>query len=223
MIQSYLLSAYTYFTYFLSPPCCLHCHKNISIRTAFCSSCSLLILPIVPFDFYVGKNKLITIFAASAYKDPLKTLVLSKYHGNETYIRFLANFMVEQSVLQHLDFDIITFIPLHWTRYASRGFNQAEIIAQAVAQRTGKPIISLIVRSKKTEYQARLSLQQREHNVQNAFAVNDKYRMQIVGKKILIVDDLFTTGSTIKAVSSVLWDYKPEKIDVFVACRVVNS
>lgn len=223
MIYKTLSSIFIYFTYFISPPSCLYCHQSLSVRTAFCSSCSALITPIVPFDFYLGKNKVVRVYAASAYKDPLRSLILAKHRGNETYIRFLADIMAEHMVLQHLDFDIIVFIPLHWTRYAARGFNQAEIIAQVIAKKTGKPVVPLIVRSKKTEYQARLSLQQRENNVKNAFQIDEQYSRQIAGKKILVVDDLFTTGSTIKAACQLLWQYNPEQIDLFVACRVVKT
>lgn len=223
MISRMLSKFYTYCTHFLSPPSCLYCKQSLSVRQAFCVSCSLQILPIVPFDFYLGKNNIITVFAVSAYKDPLRSLILAKHTGNETYIRFLANFIVAQPMIDHLDFDCITFIPLHWTRYASRGFNQAEIIAQALSERTGKPVLPLITRSKKTQYQARLSLQQREHNVRDAFSVNEKYSRIIAGKKILIVDDLFTTGSTIKAAAHILLPLQPAKIDVFVACRVVST
>ncbi len=223
MFFNFLSSLYIYVTHFLSPPCCLYCHQSLIVRQAFCASCAMQILPVVPFDFYVGKSTTIKIFAVSAYKDPLRSLVLAKHRGNETYIRFLANFMVNHPMVAHLDFDVITFIPLHWTRYASRGFNQAEIIANALAEKTGRPVIPAIVRSKRTEYQARLSLQEREHNVKDAFELNEKYRHQLAGKKILIVDDLFTTGSTIKAVAHILLPCSPAKIDVFVACRVITS
>lgn len=223
MISRFLASLYTYCTHFLSPPSCLYCRQSLVARQAFCSSCALQILPIVPFDFYLGKNNIITVFAVSAYKDPLRSLILAKHRGNETYIRFLADFMVSQALLQRLDFDVIVFIPLHWTRYASRGFNQAEIIAQAISEKTGKPIVPIIVRSKKTQYQARLSLPQREQNVHDAFAINEKYSRQIAGKKVLIVDDLFTTGSTVKAVAHILLPLNPASINVFVACRVVTQ
>jgi ComF family protein len=223
MITRFLSSLYIYVTHFLSPPCCLYCHQSLIIRQAFCASCAMQILPVVPFDFYVGKSTTITIFAVSAYKDPLRSLVLAKHRSNETYIRFLADFMVNHPMVAHLDFDVITFIPLHWTRYASRGFNQAEIIANALAEKTGRPVIPAIVRSKRTQYQARLSLQERERNVQDAFELNEKYRHQLAGKKILIVDDLFTTGSTIKAVAHILLPCNPAKIHVFVACRVISS
>ena len=222
MISKFLSSLYIYFTHFISPPCCLHCKQSLHVRTAFCSSCSLLILPIVPFDFYLGSAQVVRVFAVTAYKDPLRSLILAKHHGNETYTRFLADFIVAQPMIEHSDFDVITFIPLHWTRYASRGFNQAEIIAQALAEKTGKQVVPCIIRSKKTQFQARLSLSEREHNVKDAFTINEKYRAHINGKKILIVDDLFTTGATVKAVTSVLFRCNPAKIDVFVACRVIS-
>lgn len=223
MITRFLSLAYSYFTHFLSPPYCLYCRQSLAVRQALCATCALQILPIVPFDFYCGKHRTMRVFALSGYKDPLRSLILAKHHGNETYIRFLADFMVAQPMVQHLDFDVITCIPLHWTRYASRGFNQAEIIAQALADVTGKPIIPILKRSKKTKYQARLSLQQREQNVQNAFVLNQKYSRQITGKKVLIVDDLFTTGSTMRAASQLLFELQPASIDIFVACRVVSS
>lgn len=223
MIFQFLSSLYLALTQFLSPPACLYCHENIPTRQAFCTSCSSLILPIVPFDFYVGKNTTITVFALSAYKDPVRSLILAKHRGNETSIHFLADLMCQQTVLQQLDIDIIIFIPLHWTRYAARGFNQAEIIARAVGTKMGKIVIPLIIRSKKTDYQARLSLQEREHNVGNAFALDHSYIGMIAGKNILIIDDLFTTGSTVKAVAALLIPYQPAKIQVLVACRVTGT
>jgi len=124
--------------------------------------------------------------------------------------------------LQHIDFDIIVFIPLHWTRYAARGFNQAQIIAEHLAKKTGKPVIPFLIRSKKTKFQASLSVDERDANVQDAFRIDKKYAHEITGKKILLVDDLFTTGSTIKSAAHALYLYNPIKIDAFVVCRVVK-
>ena len=223
MIHKFLSQLYLYVTYFLSPPCCLFCGQSLQVRIAFCTSCSAQIMPIVPFDLYLGKNNVIKIFAVSAYKDPLRSLILAKHRGNETEIQFLADVMAHSLVLDVLDFDVITYIPLHWTRYASRGFNQAQIIAEKIAEITGKPVVPFVSRSKKTQFQAKLSLVQREHNVAKAFVLDEKYARQIKNKKILIVDDLFTTGSTVKAVSALLLQHQPAHIQVFVACRVISS
>jgi len=220
MMYKFTRLFYSWFTHFLAPPYCLFCRQDILERKALCYSCHGMILPIVPFDFYIGLKRTIRIFSVSAYLDPIKSLVLSKQSRNETHIKFLADLMSEHLILDHLDFDIITFIPLHWSRYASRGFNQSEIIAKAIEAKTGKFMIPLVVRSKKTEFQARLSVQERDNNVKDAFVINQSYSHFIAGKKILIVDDLFTTGSTVRAVAKVLLPYNPERIDCFVACRV---
>lgn len=164
---------------------------------------------------------MIIIYALSAYKDPLRSLIMTKHHKDETAIRLLANLMTEMLLVKNIDFDIITYIPLHWTRYAQRGFNQAAIIAQAISAATGRPIIECLKRSKKTEFQAQLSVMQRQKNLEQAFSFHEKYANQISHKKILIIDDLFTTGSTIKAAAKTLSIYKPEQIIVFVACRVI--
>lgn len=131
----FLQQIYNFITYFIAPPYCLFCRQNIQDRVAFCSTCSMTILPIVPYDFHVGRGKDIKVYAMAAYKDPLRTLILSKRASNATPFVYLADMMSKQKILQHIDFDIIVFIPLHWTRYAARGFNQAQIIAEHLAKK----------------------------------------------------------------------------------------
>ncbi|MGZ6255362.1 MAG: ComF family protein [Candidatus Chromulinivorax sp.] len=222
-MNSFFSLLYTFFTYLLAPPFCLHCKQSLQLRSTFCKECQLLILPIVPFDLYIGSKTIVTVFAMSAYKDPLRALILSKHQGNETNIKMLADVMATSAVLERLDFDMVTFIPLHWTRYAARGFNQAEIIANTIGKATGKPVMQLLKRSKRTQFQARLAGQQRQANVQDAFAVYQKNKNYIGGKKILLVDDLFTTGATVQAAAKILMEHDPVDIKVFVACRVTNA
>jgi len=221
MIMQFLYELYEKFTYFLAPPYCLVCKDYLHLRQPFCNACKATILPVAPYDFMVTPTKKVAVYALSAYKEPLRTLVLAKHQRNQIYTIFLAQLMSQHSILQHIDADIITFIPLHWTRYASRGFNQAQIIAQQLGKVTGKQVIPLIIRRKKTQFQARLPLHEREKNVSDAFVLDEQFLQAIAGKKILIVDDLFTTGSTIKAVSLLLFAHRPMSISVFVACRVV--
>ena len=111
-------------------------------------------------------------------------------------------------------------IPLHWTRYIARGYNQAFEIASVLALKSKKPVISCLRRVRKTEYQAVLSAEHRKKNIQMAFSVmkNPEY---IEGKHILLVDDLMTTGATLQEATKILLKYKPKKISVVVAARVV--
>lgn len=222
MIMSYLQRAYNFFTQCIAPAYCLFCKQNMPDRQALCSTCLITVLPIIPYDFHIGRNQDVKIYAMAAYKDPLKKLIVAKHFNNAVPSLYLAKMMCEQSILQYLEFDIIVFIPLHWTRYAARGFNQAEVIAKEIARSTNKPMIPLLVRSKKTQFQARLSVHERAANVRDAFIINQRYQHEIVGKKILLIDDLFTTGSTVKSAAHILFQYNPIKIDVFVACRVIS-
>jgi ComF family protein len=193
------------------------------VRQAMCSLCAQKIMPIVSFDSYCGKGKYARIFAVSAYQEPLRSFILAKHYHNQAHIVLLADFIVRYlDMLDDVDFDSIVPVPLHWTRYAARGFNQADIIAQSISKVMGKPVIPAVCRSKKTAYQASLSVGQREKNVAQAFSLNNEYRNFIEGKKILIVDDLFTTGSTIKSIASVLHEAGAASVDVFVVCRVVS-
>ena len=216
----YLQRAYDFFTYFIAPPYCLFCRQNMHERKALCATCMMTVLPIVPYDFHIGRRQDIKVYAMAAYKDPLRRLILAKHHNNVIPIIYIAQMICEQSIVQHIDFDVVVFIPLHWTRYAARGFNQAEIIAQKIAKKTGKLLIPLLIRSKKTQFQANLSVDQRAVNVQDAFSIDPRYQHLVVGKKILLVDDLFTTGSTVKAAAQLIFLHDPIKIDVVVACRV---
>ena len=219
MIKDFFHFLYKFLINIIAPPFCLFCNKDLLKRQHLCRDCLLQMTPIVPYDFFISRSKIVRIYAASAYKNPLKKLLLAKHQGNASLTHALGSIISDQIILKHLDFDVLVPIPLHWSRYAARGFNQADIIAQQIAQKTGKPVHNLLKRKIKTEYQSRLKIEDREDNLENAFEVNQKYKDFITDKKILFIDDLFTTGSTIKAAFKALLVYKPEKVDAFVACR----
>lgn len=97
-------------------------------------------------------------------------------------------------------FDVVIPVPLHHKRLRSRSFNQAEVIARQVARKTGlacQP--ELLRRIRETPSQVGLSANQRLLNVRGAFAVPDKLRSQLEGRRVLLVDDLMTTGATLGA------------------------
>ena len=112
-------------------------------------------------------------------------------------------------------------MPLHWSRYARRGFNQAEEMARVMAHNKSIPMVKLVKRVKKTKFQAGLSAPQRQSNVQEAFELTEQNIERYRNKHLVLVDDLLTTGSTIKATARVLLQVKPSAITVVVAARVV--
>jgi ComF family protein len=177
--------------------------------------------PVVSQEIKITPTQMVTVFALSAYVDPLSRLIRAKnYHDYIAAVQ-LGKLMGERIALEPLDCDYIVPIPLHWTRRLWRGYNQAEVIAQEIALITGKPVINAVCRVKRTILQAALTRIARYNNVQNAFIL-DKKAERIRDKKILIIDDLMTSGSTIKSASKALLLGSPAKLIAFVAARVIQ-
>jgi len=162
-----------------------------------------------------------TVFALSDYKDPLKKLILAKSWSDSLASYQMGQLLWEMIPIQNLDCDVIVPIPLHWTRYAWRGFNQAHEIARVLSKKKNVPIKYLITRQKQTVYQSAIPSTARIDNVKDAFVLDDVYAKEYEGKHILLVDDLMTTGATLRAAAKVLLKLKPRQITVAVVCRVI--
>lgn len=113
------------------------------------------------------------------------------------------------------EFDLIIPIPLHNKRYAERGFNQAELLAKNII--VGNAHVrylqnNIIFRTKYTSPQAQLSHEERKLNMQNIFAVNNKKIDLVKNKKILLIDDVYTTGATMQECAKILLPYQPQEI-----------
>jgi ComF family protein len=108
------------------------------------------------------------------------------------------------------DYDLIAPVPVHKIRLRERGYNQAEIIALGVAEFTNiKMIKDLLIRKNYNISQTKLSASERTLNVKKSFVLNDK--QQINKKKILLIDDIITTGSTLNNCALVLMDNGAKK------------
>lgn len=204
----------------LSPPFCYYCREFLDDYSIFCVACTKNIKPIISTKLAVEKNYSIIVHAISDYKEPLKSLILAKNYSDYSASINIANLIYKHTNIKNLEFDYFVPVPLHWTRYAWRGFNQAEVIAKHLSKLTNKPIAFCITRSKKTEFQASLQSKERVLNVLNAFTINENNSQEFYGKTFVIIDDLMTTGSTLKSVAKNLIKYKPKSIHAVVACRV---
>lgn len=99
--------------------------------------------------------------------------------------------------------DVIVPVPLHPRRRAERGFNQADYIARVLSTSTGLPIAPLLARKRYTKQQARLSKSERSKNMANAFSYV-RSNVSSSGTRVILVDDVYTTGSTMQACAQVL-------------------
>lgn len=206
---------------FIAPPFCIGCHVMLAADTILCTNCFGGIAPLATKTLPITSRYSARVFAVSDYCEPLRSLVLAKHQSNRLAAKQLGRLMWQRTDLSYADFDIIVPVPLHWTRYAWRWFNQAEVIAQELSKKSGKPVIQLLYRAHKTEYQTRLTRQKRLNNLKDAFqlvAGAEQYK----GKKILLVDDVMTTGTTLHHCLRTLVKIAPkEDVIVGVACRTL--
>ena len=142
-----------------------------------------------------------------------------KYEGNLAAGRFFGNLLGRRlaSSASFKDVDLIVPVPLHWARRWKRGYNQAEIIAAGVAEEMGTTMLSdLLLRTRRTVSQTMMEVEDKMKNVSGAFAVS-KSCSDIVCRHILIVDDVFTTGSTLHACFVALRAVFPPSVRISVA------
>jgi ComF family protein len=106
---------------------------------------------------------------------------------------------------RHTEFDIIIPVPLHRVKRWERGYNQSDLIAQGISSLLQKPIAAeCLLRTRNTASQTTLSIEDRRQNMQNAFIIRPKHEHDVKAKICLLVDDIITTGATVKACIAVL-------------------
>ncbi len=221
MVKTVTTIIYNTILTIIAPPFCAYCKEFLIHEFVFCVQCKSNIIPIVSITRSITKKYSMKIFAISDYKDPLKKLILAKRWGSIAASRQLGQLLCKMSYIKQVNFDYIVPIPLHWTRFARRGFNQAQEIAQVIAEESGKPVINLLKRPKRTTYQSQLTYAERSQNLKNAFLLNKVATTTYKNKHLLLVDDLMTTGATLQAGARALLQLRPQAITAVVICRVI--
>lgn len=118
-----------------------------------------------------------------------------------------------------LEFDIITFVPLHPRRLAQRGFNQAEILAQKIAEKTTIECLPLLKRTKHRLRQVQMTAKKRRENLKGVFELRSKKYEEFKNKRILIIDDIATTGTTLNECARALKEAGAKEIWGLVVAR----
>lgn len=204
---------------FFIPPFCQYCRKLTPEETIFCDHCMEMIYPIVSTTLRINKTQALPVFALSLYQEPIKSLIIAKSGSRRLASKQLGDLIAERTIICSQTFDYIVPIPLHWVRYAYRGYNQAEIIAQQISYKTNKPIVNALKRVSMRPFQSKVALEKRYENIKGVFEL-DKYALNVKGKHILLVDDLMTTGSTLKEAATVLNKLEPYSIKAVVGARI---
>lgn len=205
------------------PAFCTACKDVISQRTAFCNDCYVQIKAVVSTKIIVTQKYELPIYAVGAYQEPLKQLILAKSYQDIVACYYIAELMYKHMQVMQLTADYLVVVPLHWTRYAHRGYNQSEEIANYISRWSGIPVFKGLQRTKKTLFQAQCSKVDRHANVQDAFTLKSDQDTvgQLKHKRLLIIDDVVTTGATLVAVSRVLLMLKPLSLQALVLARTI--
>jgi len=208
-------------SYLIAPPYCVCCGVFLDSEAVVCEECSLKIKPIVSHCVQVTDKHSVKVFSLSSYEGIVRSLILKKHLRLPVGSKQLGILMANRIELDWKNYDYIVPVPLHWTRYASRGFNQAKIISKQISEICGIEVFDCVKRIRKTRYQTLLKRQMRRENVKKSFLLKKGQGKLIKGKRVLIVDDTMTTGSTIKEVANTLFKWTPASITVVVAARVL--
>ena len=198
----------------------LHC-----IQGPLCPCCGRVYLVAPGGDHHCGSclakpNHFSRARALFLYEEPLKKVVHRfKYQGKTACLPSFSRLARNLPQLTEMEgVDWIVPVPLHPTRLRERGFNQALLLAHAFFPKDRRVITSLLVRSRPTEPQTSFNGAARRTNLKNAFAVIKPQRL--TGKKILLIDDVFTTGTTVNECARVLKKAGATEVMVLTLARV---
>ena len=163
-------------------------------------------------------NELIYFFK---YEGLIRKLILDYKKNKKAYLyKTFVNFILkEQKVFDFLKcYDMIIPVPISKKRYKERGYNQSYLIAKEIAKRINLKLVNRsLYKTKNIIEQSKLNREQRLLNIQDAYMIKN---MQIIsGKRIILIDDIYTTGSTVNECSKVLRQAKPQKIGVLTVAK----
>lgn len=227
----------------LYPPACAGCGAPLTEADALCASCFVQLRPItapfcpvlgLPFDSDLGSGALSAealadpppfarARAAVAYGTVAGTLVSRlKYGDRPELARLCARLMAAAGQDFWAQKPVLLPVPLHASRLRFRRYNQAQLLAQELARLLALKVDPhLVRRRRKTRQQVGLSGDGRLRNVQGAFVSHPDTLRRLRGRGVVLVDDVYTTGATVKAVTRALQRSGVERIEVLTFARVV--
>ncbi len=227
---------------FLVPLRCVNCNVLVAKQAAICPDCWKQVRFIdrpfceimgTPFSFDLGEGTLSTEaianpppferLRAAVFYDEIARGLISRYKFSDRsdMAPFIANVMRRAGSELIRDADLIVPLPLHWRRLHVRRFNQSAELAKIICQSEKKPYAPMVlVRKKHTKQQIGLSREARRANVAGAFIVPAQKRVELKGKRVLLIDDVYTSGASVKVATKALLRADARAVDVLTFAKV---
>ncbi len=227
------------------PPRCLKCGDILSAAQALCPDCwrklTWLGAPCCaccgqPFPFDAGGEALCGAClqkrpaydrarAVFRYDDESRDLVIGLKHADRTEtVPALAGWMSRVGGALLESTELIVPVPLHWTRLATRRFNQAALLAHAIGRTAGLPVLpQALLRRRATRSQGHLGRLARFRNVKGAIVVAERHATVVTNRRILLIDDVITTGATVESAAKALISAGARQVDVLALAKVVRA
>jgi ComF family protein len=200
----------------LGAPCCACCGQPFPFDAGADALCGACLQKRPAYD---------RARAVFRYDDESRDLVIGLKHADRTEsVPALAGWMcrVGASLLESAE--LIVPVPLHWTRLATRRFNQAALLAQAIGRSAKQPVLpQALLRRRATRSQGHLGRMARFRNVKGAIAVADRQATAVTNRRILLIDDVITTGATVESAAKALISAGARNVDVLALAKVVRS
>jgi ComF family protein len=228
----------------LMPPACIACKAPVATPLGFCADCWSALpaigsahcvqcgipLPIewVAESHCLGCLKEPPRFDRTAapylYEGPARQAVLALKNGREAYAAQMAAAMLRAADGWVTPDTLVCAVPLHRWRLAARGYNQALLLARAIARQAGAPLDpDLLRRVKATPRTRGFSRKARKRNVEGAFRLAENSQARIAGREVVLVDDVMTSGATASVAAAVLKRGGAARVSVLVYARVAAT
>lgn len=196
----------------IMPPVCIKCSKPIDYDSSncLCPDCS-----VYDRSFEMSKSPFL-------YEGIIKDGIYNfKYYNKPYFYKLFGNLLLNfMNDIDYISFDYITSVPLHKSKMRTRGYNQSELIAKFLSDKLFIPYVDVLKRIKKTTKQSQQSKEERRKNTKGAFIIKSPHKYgNIKNSNVLLVDDVYTTGSTADECSKTLLHFGVSKVYVITIAR----
>jgi len=233
--------------YIIFPDRCITCNKLISPNAVFCEHdwnqlkyilepkckiCCTNLVTKINFDSLCAnciKNKNIYFDSCESvffYNETIRTPILQFKNNDQTHLSIkLGNILAKNLIKKTNEYEIIAPVPLHKSRLRNRKYNQSLLLCKEIIKTHNhlKLYPDLLVRKSMSRSQKNLSMKQRSENVKDSIVLNQKYKEFVKDKKIIIVDDVIASSSTVNECAKVLKKHHVKEVKISAIAKSVNK